>query len=104
QEAATMLTISPGLDFAWQIAVVEATHGRHEFIELEHLFIGVCKLGNLAAAGDWHTPELPENLVKFLKAEAESVTALYDQFHLDRVALYREARRRKGEGNFERKE
>jgi hypothetical protein len=39
--------ISLGLDFAWQAAAGEVTLGRHQFIEPEHLFIGVCKLGNL---------------------------------------------------------
>jgi hypothetical protein len=43
-----MLNISIGLDFAWQVAVVEAAHGRHGFVELEHMFISVCRVGNLA--------------------------------------------------------
>ncbi len=98
-----MPNISVGLEFAWQVAAGEAAYGRHEFIEPEHLFIGVCKFGDLAK-DDWNRVKLPENLVEFLEAEAEFVAALYDQFHLDRVALYREARRRKGEGAFARSE
>jgi hypothetical protein len=49
-----MPTISLGLDFAWQIAAGEAAHRQYEFIKPEHLFIGVCKLGNFAKVGDWH--------------------------------------------------
>jgi hypothetical protein len=36
---------------------MEATHGGHELIELEHLFIGVCKVGasrgKLVASMGW---------------------------------------------------
>jgi len=96
-----MPSISIGLDFAWQIAAGEAAHGRHEFIEPEHLFIGVCKLGKLAQVEDWSKFELPPGAAASLKAEGDAITALCDQFRLDHVALYREARRRKGAGSFQ---
>ena len=99
-----MQDISMGIDFAWRVAVVEAVHGRQEFIEPEHLFIGVCKLGNLVQVDDWRELELPENLAVSLRAEAESLAALFDRFHIDYVALYREVRQRKGQGDFERNE
>ena len=45
---------SIGLDYAWRTAANEAARTRHEFIEPEHLFIGVCKLGNLLSLNDWN--------------------------------------------------
>lgn len=99
-----MLNISVGLDFAWQVADTEAAHGRHEFIEPEHLFIGVCKVGNLAEVDAWGKLELPKDAAESFKAEADAIAALYDQFQLDHTALYREVRRRKGHGNFQHTE
>jgi ATP-dependent Clp protease ATP-binding subunit ClpC len=96
-----MPTISVGFDFVWQIATGEAAHAKHELVEPEHLFIGVCKLGNLAQVHDWRDIQLPKNLAEALKGEAEAVVALFDKFQLDRVALYRELRQRKGRGDFE---
>jgi ATP-dependent Clp protease ATP-binding subunit ClpC len=98
-----MPSISIGLDLAWQIAAAEATGTHHEFIEPEHLFIGLCKVGCLAGQ-DWRKLQLPENQVAALKAEADSNAAVFEKFHLDQVAVYREARRRKGEGTSPRKE
>ena len=93
-----MPNISIGLDFGWQIAAVETAHGQREFIEPEHLFVGVCKVGNLAAVNDWREVQLPESLKEALKAEAESIKTLFDKFELEHVALYREVRQRKGPG------
>ena len=39
-----MPDLSIGLDIAWQIAAIEASGARWEFIEPEHLFIGLCSL------------------------------------------------------------
>ena len=47
-----MPAFSIGLDYAWQTAANEAVRTRHEFIEPEHLFVGVCKLGNLLSLNE----------------------------------------------------
>jgi ATP-dependent Clp protease ATP-binding subunit ClpC len=99
-----MPNISIGLDFAWQIATLEAVHSSHRFIEPEHLFIGICKLGNLRQIDAWGEFQLPNNLTEALKAEAEAVTALFEKFKIDHVQFYRDVRQRKGPGNFERSE
>ncbi|MBI4691197.1 MAG: hypothetical protein HY754_13180 [Nitrospirae bacterium] len=36
--------LSPGLTLTWQIAANEAAHAHHQFIEKEHVFIGLCKV------------------------------------------------------------
>jgi ATP-dependent Clp protease ATP-binding subunit ClpC len=96
--------ISIGLDFAWRVATVETVHGRHEFIEPEHLFIGICKVANLTQVDDWRELELPKGRTEALKNEAEAVASLFGTFQLDHVGLYRVVRQRKGRGDFEHNE
>ena len=99
-----MADISIGLDFTWQVAAVEAAYRRHEFIDPEHLFIGVCKVGNLAQLEDLNVLQLAASLRDALKAEADAVATLFGKFQLDHVAVYRELRKRKGQGDFEHNE
>lgn len=99
-----MANISIGLDFAWQVAAMEAAYGRHQFIEPEHLFIGVCKLGNLSQVGDWRELQLPESLREALKTEGDGVTAVFAKVKLDHVAVYREMRKREAQGDFQHSE
>ena len=75
-----------GLDLAWQIAAAEATHAQHEFIEPEHLFIGLCKLEDFAAPAQLRKLELSEPAVAALKAEIEILTGqLHAQAELARA-------------------
>lgn len=83
-----------GLDYAWQTAATEAARSHYEFIEPEHLFVGVCKLGNLPSLDNWN------DAAAALKAEAELVAAVLQKAGYDRVALYRDVRKRIGEGGF----
>ena len=89
-----------GLDYAWRTAANEAVRTRHEFIEPEHLFVGVCKLGNLLSLTDWNDIEIPREAAAALKAEAEAVAAVFQKAGHDRTALYRDVRKRFGEGTF----
>ena len=95
-----MSDLSIGLNFAWQTAASEAVRSRHEFIELEHLFIGVCKLGNLPALENWDDLKMPADAVASLKTEAEAVSVLFSNARVDRVALYREVRKQLGLGGY----
>ena len=74
---------------------------RHEFIEPEHLFIGVCKLGNLPSLGNWSDAGIPRAAAAALKAEAEAVAATFQKTGHDRVTLYRDVRKRLGEGSLQ---
>ena len=77
-----MPNISIGLDFAWRLAVAEAGYGRHELIEPEHLFIGLCKVANLAQVDDWRELQLPQNVTEAFKMEVEAIAALFEhRFH-----------------------
>lgn len=94
-----MPELSIGLDYAWQTAANEADHTQHEFIEPEHLFVGVCKLGNLVHFKDWDDIEIRPDAATAIKTEAEAVGAVFQQTCIDRTALYREVRERLGAGN-----
>lgn len=39
-----MKELSVGANFAWQIAAGEAATSKHQFIEKEHVLIGICSL------------------------------------------------------------
>lgn len=95
-----MPEFSIGLDYAWRNAANEAAHTQHEFIEPEHLFIGVCKLGNLLPLKDWDDIDMRRDAAAALKTEAEAVAAVFQQTGYDRTVLYREVRKRLGAGNY----
>ena len=94
-----MPDFSIGLDYAWRTAANEVTGTRHEFIEPEHLFIGVCKLGNLLSLNDWNNIGISTDAAAIMKLEAEAVAAVFQQIGCDRIALYREVRKQLGDGN-----
>jgi ATP-dependent Clp protease ATP-binding subunit ClpC len=98
-----MPDFSIGLDYAWQTAAKEATGTRHEFIEPEHLFVGVCKLGNLLSLHDWSDVGISRDAAAVMKAEVEAVAAVFLQTGCDRIALYREVRKQLGDGNYSEK-
>lgn len=95
-----MPNLSIGLNFAWQTAASEVVRSRYEFIEPEHLFIGVCKLGNLPTLKNWGDLQLPADALASLKTEAEVVSALFSNSRIDRITLYREVRKQLGAGNY----
>jgi ATP-dependent Clp protease ATP-binding subunit ClpC len=96
-----MADISPGVDWVWKIAAIEAISQRHEFIDPEHLLIGVCKLGNFAEGVDWSQVRMPPDQVDFLRTEVRSVVSLFKQCKIDRVSFYRAVRKKKGSGQFD---
>lgn len=99
-----MSPLSLAVELAWQIASGEAAHSQQQFIEPAHLFIGICKVGNLAEPGRAQVQVPAPSQAQFLKGEAKAIAELFTRFTLDRVALYREMRKRKGFGNFQHQE
>ena len=89
---------SIGLEIACQIAAGEAAQTEHEFVEPEHLFISICKLGYFTRDEDLCDIQLENDGAASLKVEGQAVERLFNGFHLDRVLLYREIRNRKGKG------
>ena len=78
------------LRLAWDIAAAEAMRARYELIEPEHLFIGLCSLEKVL---------LSDDAAKSLRAECETLLALFAQFGID-PTIRRELRQRVGLGNY----
>lgn len=95
-----MATTSVGLEFAWEVAASEAISSRHEYVEPGHLFIGVCKVGNLANDTGSTKLNLSTTDIASLGAEGRAIESVFTELRLDRVALYREVRQRLGSGAY----
>lgn len=113
-----MFEISSGVIVTWQIAAMEAAHGSHQYIEKEHIFIGLCK------AGDLLTPEYLEEagidsgkIDRFLqeagldheqknqfRSELGALNELLAGFGLNKTKLRRRLRGMVGQGDYEHKE
>src|ERR1700737_1226497 len=95
-----MSTYSPGVLLAWQIAAAEAAAGTFEFIEPEHILIGLCKVsdGLTPAIAKWleqHSGNLEQ-----LRNEVGVLEQLFSTFSLDRVKLRRLMRSLIGKGEY----
>src|SRR3712207_6786838 len=96
-----MSALSTGVEIAWQIAAGETAHGRLEFIDPEHLFIGLCSLKKALQPEALRHLALTSNQVGALRSEWSALGELWAEFQLDPAALRRELRQRKGEGTFD---
>ena len=67
---------SIGLILTRDIAEFEAGTARHECIEPEHLFIGLCSLEKMLPPEVQRQLRLPNEVVKSLQAECETLLAL----------------------------
>ena len=60
--------------------MVEAFYGGHEFVEPEHCFIGVCKIGSLDEAVDWQQWGLPAKQHESIQSrDRAAVSKLFDE-------------------------
>lgn len=82
----------------WQIAAEEAAGARQEYIEPEHLFIGLCKLVGFTQPEELRRLGLPDSEAAPVKAEIETLQGLFARFNVDPVNTRRELRQRKATG------
>jgi len=92
-----MLEFSPGIRLAWRLAQDEARRGRAQFVEPEHLFIGVCKVPGAGDVKDWSG--ISTNHRDQLQREAETIAEIFRRASVDRKNLYRNVRRLAPVGN-----
>lgn len=96
-----MPALSVGVQLAWQIAANEAAHAKYQYIEIEHIFIGLCK------AGDHLTPEaLQQSGIDIAEANAsraefERPYNVLKDFNIDRVQARRRLRGMMGQSDYE---
>lgn len=96
-----MKSLSIGLYCAWQIAANEAAAGKSQFIENEHVIIGILSLKkllmlNLEKAG----LKLQDH--QTLQRESDIIEDLLREFEIDSTQLRRQVRGKLGYGNYER--
>src|SRR3972149_9036080 len=98
-----MPTLSIGANIVWQIAAGEASDARFQFIEAEHIFIGICSIEKLLML----SPEdsgLNPRAIKSLQAEHDVLKDLMGRQHLDMTQLRRMMRKGVGTGSYEHTE
>ena len=92
-----MKQLSIGASLAWELAAGEAVAARQQYIEQEHLFMGVCSLGKaIRLAGD----QLEPLGKKRLESEFAAVEAVFRDLKLDQTTFRRRLREKLGRGDF----
>jgi ATP-dependent Clp protease ATP-binding subunit ClpC len=94
-----MVSLTFGASLAWQIASIEAHEARDQFIEKEHLFIGVCSLEKVLANGEIG---LEPAIRHGLDAENSDLEASFRELELSSTVLRRRIRQLMGKGMYER--
>lgn len=91
---------SVGLQLAWQMAAGEAAAAKHQYIEKEHMLIGICSLEKIAMLDQEKTGLTPRTQ-RTLLAENDDVKDALRGFELDATELRRKTRESLGEGNYQ---
>ncbi len=95
-----MPTPTPVLSLSLQIAAVEAADTHYEFIEPEHLFVGLCKLEGFANTNRLRALGVPEPQVEILVAEIDLLMGLFGRFGIKPSTFRYALRQHKGTGSF----
>lgn len=101
-----MLSYSPSVAIAWQIAVIETGQTNLEFIEKEHIFIGLLKISEVieTAVRGKIDLKIPEAELGLIREEILPLEGLFSHFGLDTVELRRSVRGLVQRGNCTQKE
>ena len=94
-----MPDLSIGANISWQIAAHEAAAAKFQFIEKEHLFIGICSLEKILKLSPEDSGLNPESL-KALQKENAEIQDLMEKLGLNTAHLRRRLRKRFGSGNY----
>lgn len=95
-----MLEHTPVLSLVWQIAAIEAADARHQLIEPEFFFIGLCKLEGFANITRLRTLGVPEAQAPVVEAEIDLLMGLFDRYGISTTTMRHELRRQKGKGTY----
>jgi ATP-dependent Clp protease ATP-binding subunit ClpC len=98
-----MPDLSIGANIAWQIAAMEAGAARFQFIEIEHIFIGICSLEKILKLSPEDSGLNPEAR-KALKNEYTTLQSLSENLGLNMTQLRRKMRQKLGTGKYEHTE
>ncbi|MFA4829796.1 MAG: ATP-dependent Clp protease ATP-binding subunit [Thermodesulfovibrionales bacterium] len=95
-----MRELSIGAKIAWKIAAMEAEASKHQFIEAEHIFIGICSLGKVLVLSPEKAGLNPQEF-KALKDEYAILQDLMKELGLDMAQLRRRMRKQLGRGDYD---
>jgi ATP-dependent Clp protease ATP-binding subunit ClpC len=95
-----MTDLSVAAAWAWQFAAREAGIAHHQFIEPEHILIGICSLEKVFT----HADELNSSVRSSIHIEQEVIESILHDFELDTAELRRTLRNELREGGYERVE
>ena len=98
-----MKDLSIGVNISWQIAAQEAVAANLQFIEKEHIFIGMCSLDKVLILSQEKTGLKPEDR-KALEFEHYALEYLFRGFELNLTQIRRHLRKRLGKGNYKKTE
>lgn len=91
--------LSLSATLAWQVAAGEAAASRYQFIETEHLLIGICSLEKTLIGLE--QAELDPRAQQALLAEYETLEDILRSFELEATQMRRQVRQELGQGNYE---
>lgn len=98
-----MISLTMGSYFSWQIAAIEAMAGKFQFIEQEHLFIGILSLEKLIMLN-------PEKIglklqdIQALQIESKFIEDLLHELNIDGTKIRRQVRKKLGNDNYKHTE
>jgi ATP-dependent Clp protease ATP-binding subunit ClpC len=98
-----MKDLSVGVNWAWRIAAIEAGAANFQFIETEHIFIGICSLEKVLKL----SPEesgLNQQAYEALQNEHAILKDLTENLGLNMTQLRRKMRQKLGAGNYKHTE
>lgn len=93
-----MSDYSSGIKITWQIAANEAAYSKHQFIEKEHIFIALCKVGDYLKSG--LTKKHKPDDVKMLEFEVRELQGLFSKYKVDEERFRRYLRKSIGKRGY----
>ncbi len=98
-----MVYYSALVDLAWQIGASEAAHASLQYIEIEQVFIGLLKIGDLLDARyrKANGIEIAPDELPSIESELISINESFEQLGLNRTLLRRQLRDIIGTGTYE---
>ena len=96
-----MENLSIGSSVAWQIAAVEAGAAQHQYIEKEHILIGILSLEKKI---EYDLEKSGAQAAQDLQVEFNALLNVLGGFEIDPAKIRRDVRQRMGKGNFKHAE
>jgi ATP-dependent Clp protease ATP-binding subunit ClpC len=96
-----MKQLSVSASLAWQIAAVETDSAKHQFVEKEHVFIGVLSLEKILTLGD---DRIGPEVKQLVRVEQSAIESLLHSFKLNAADIRRAIRTKLGVGSYQHTE